>query len=90
MAAQIRRANPPESNAVMHPIDSHAWTEGVRDAYTGLPSRPDAPVGSDLAYAAGRVEGEALRLKHRQEYEQLLFSGRRTRELPEAGPSTVE
>ena len=71
-------------------IDPQAWTESVRDAYTGLPSRPVASVGDDLAYASSRVEGEALRQKHQQEYEQLLFSGRRTRELPEAGPSTVE
>ncbi len=35
------------------------------------------------AYASGRVEGEALRLKHQHEYEQLLFSGRRTRPLPQ-------
>ena len=69
-------------------IDPQAWIEGVRDAYTGLPSRPDAPVGSDLAYASGRVEGEALRLKHRQEYEQLLFSGRQTRALPATEPSS--
>ena len=60
-------------------IDPQAWIEGVRDAYTGLPSRPVASVGNDLAYASGRVEGEALRLRHRQEYEQLLFSGRQTR-----------
>jgi hypothetical protein len=71
-------------------IDPQAWIEGFRDAYTGLPSRPVASVGNDLAYASGRVEGEALRLKHRQEYEQLLFSGRRTRELPQAGPATRE
>jgi len=71
-------------------IDPQAWTDGVRDAYTGLPSRPDAPVGNALAYASGRVEGEVLRLKHRQEYEQLLFSGRRIRELPQALPSSRE
>ena len=68
-------------------IDPQAWIEGVRDAYTGLPSRPVTSVGSDLAYASGRVEGEALRQKHRQEYEQLLFSGRQTRALPQVGPS---
>ena len=71
-------------------IDPHAWLEGVRDAYTGLPSRPVATVGDDLAYASGRVEGEALRLKHSQEYEQLLFSGRRTRELAQTDPSSRE
>ena len=71
-------------------IDPQAWTEGVRGAYTGLPSRPVASVGYDLAYASGRVEGEALRLRHSQEYEQLLFSGRRTRELPQAGPFAPE
>ena len=71
-------------------IDPQAWIEGVRDASTGRPSRPVASVGNDLAYATGRVEGEALRLKHRQEYEQLLFRGRRTRELPQAGPFARE
>ena len=71
------------------PIDPQAWTEGVRDAYTGLSSRPVASVGSDLAYAAGRVEGEALLLRHRQEYEQLLFSGRRRRK-PSPGPSAED
>jgi len=49
-----------------------------------------ATVGDDLAYASGRVEGEALRLKHSQEYEQLLFSGRRTRELAQTDPSSRE
>jgi hypothetical protein len=68
-------------------IDPQAWIEGVRDAYTGLSSRPVTSFGSDLAYASGRVEGEALRQKHRQEYEQLLFSGRQTRALPQIGPS---
>ena|GEM_PF-5994636 len=70
------------------PIDPQAWIEGVRDAYTGLPSRAAAAVGNDRAYAAGRVEGEALRLRHRQEYEQLLFSGRQTRALPSTNPSS--
>lgn len=69
-------------------IDPQAWIEGVRDAYTGLPSRADAPAGNGHSYACGRGEGEALRLKHRQEYEQLLFSGRRARELPQGGPSS--
>ena len=69
-------------------LDPQAWIEGVRDAYTGRPSRPVASVGSDLSYASGRVEGEALRQKHRQEYEQLLFSGRQTRALPPAEPSS--
>ena len=68
-------------------IDPQAWIEGVRGAYTGLPSRPDAHVGNGLSYASGRVEGEALRLKHRKEYEQLLFSGRQTRALPKADAS---
>ena len=66
-------------------IDPQAWIEGVRDAYMGLPTRAGAQVGDGHSYASGRVEGEALRLKHRQEYERLLFSGRRTRELPQAG-----
>jgi len=70
-------------------IDPQAWIEGVRDAYTGRPSRPVVSVGSDVAYASGRVEGEALRLKHRQEYEQLLLSGRQTRALPHGGSSSL-
>lgn len=40
-------------------IDPQAWIEGVRDAYTGRPSRPDAPVGSDLAMP--RAESRAKR-----------------------------
>ena len=68
-------------------IDPSAWIEGVRDACTGLPIRPDAQADDRHSYASGRVEGEALRQKHQQEYEQLLFSGRRTRAMPQAGPS---
>jgi hypothetical protein len=64
-------------------IDPQAWNAGVKDAYADRPSREAA----DHSYAAGRVEGEALRLKHQQEYEQLLFSGRQTRPMPPAGPS---
>lgn len=69
-------------------IDSKAWTEGFKDAYAGVALRPDAEVGDGLSYASGRVEGEALRLKHRQEYEQLLFSGRRVRPPVPGGPSS--
>ena len=67
-------------------IDPQAWIEGVRDAYAGLPSRHAAHAGTGHSYASGRVESEALRLKHRQEYEQLLFSGPWTRALPPAQP----
>ena len=70
-------------------VDVQAWIEGVRDAYMGLASRPVTSVGSDLSYATGRVEGELLRRKHRHEYEQLLFSGRRTKESL-GGPSSEE
>ena len=66
-------------------IDPQAWIEGVKDAYADEPSRLDAPLSEDHSYASGRVEGEALRLKHRREYEQLLFSGRQTRALPPTG-----
>jgi len=62
-------------------IDPQAWVEGVRDAYTGLATRADAGIGDNYSYASGRVEGEALRLRHQREYEQLLFSGRQSREL---------
>lgn len=69
-------------------IDPQAWIEGVRDAYTGRPTRPDAQADDRHSYASGRIEGEALRQQHQQEYEQLLFSGRQTRALPPAEPSS--
>lgn len=68
-------------------IDPQAWIAGVKDAYAGSAARADAEVGDGHSYASGRVEGEALRLKHQQEYERLLFSGRQTRPLPPAEPS---
>ena len=72
-------------------LDPQAWTDGIKDAYAGLAPRlpPDASLKPAFAhayaqaYASGRVEGEALRLKHQHEYEQLLFSGRRTRAVPQ-------
>ena len=72
-------------------LDPQAWTDGLKDAYAGLALRlpPDASLKPAFAhayahaYASGRVEGEALRLKHQHEYEQLLFSGRRTRAMPQ-------
>ena len=69
-------------------IDPQAWIEGVRDAYTGRPTRLDAQPDDGHSYASGRVEGEALRQKHQQEYEQLLFSGHQTRALPPTDPSS--
>lgn len=59
-------------------IESKVWTEGFRDAYAGVTKRPEE-IADGFSYASGRVEGEALRLKHRQEYEQVLLSGRRVR-----------
>ena len=67
-------------------IDPQAWIAGVKEAYAGLPPHPDAETGDGRSYASGRVEGEALRLKHQREYEQLLFSGRQARQLPPSGP----
>ena len=67
-------------------IDPQAWIAGVKDAYAGLHPRPDAETGDGRSYASGRVEGEALRLRHRREYEQLLFSGRQTRSIPPSEP----
>ena len=76
-------------------LDPQTWTEGLKDAYAGLARRlpPDASLKPAFAhayahahahaYASGRVEGEALRLKHRHKYEQLVFSGRRTRAMPQ-------
>ena len=66
--------------------DSQAWIAGVKDAYAGLHPRPDSGAGDARSYASGRVEGEALRLRHRREYEQLLFSGRQTRSIPPSEP----
>jgi len=76
---------------MVKPLDSQAWTDGFKDAYAGLATRlpPDMSLKPAFAhaygfsYASGRVEGEALRLKHQHEYEQLLFSGRRTRSVPQ-------
>lgn len=68
-------------------IDPQAWTLGVKDAYAGVAPRPEGETEDGLSYASGRVEGEALRLKHQREYERLLFSGRQTRPLPTAEPS---
>ncbi len=73
------------------PLDPQAWTDGLKDAYAGLALRspPDALLKPAYAhayaqaYAGGRAEGEALRLRHQHEYEQLLFSGRRTRPIPQ-------
>ncbi len=62
-------------------INSERWIAGFKDAYAGKPSQqlPD----DNHSYASGRVEGEALRLKHQQEYEQVLFSGRQVRAIPQ-------
>lgn len=77
-------------HAIFTPLDPQAWTDGIKDAYAGLaPRLPDASLKPAFAhayahaYASGRVEGEALRLKHRHKYEQLVFSGRRTRAMPQ-------
>ena len=59
-------------------IHPHAWTVGFKDAYAGHAARHVAEIDG-FSYASGRVEGEALRLKHRQEYERMLFDGRRVR-----------
>jgi len=61
-------------------INTERWIDGFKDAYANKPSQsqPD----DDHSYASGRVEGEALRLKHRQEYELMLFSGRQVRPIP--------
>ena len=72
---------------MLTPLDPQAWTDGLKDAYAGLAPwlPPDASLKPAFAhaYAGGRSEGEALRLRHQHEYEQLLFSGRRTRAAPQ-------
>ena len=62
-------------------IDPKRWTDGFKDAYAGQPPKP--VTDDDHSYAAGRVEGEALRLQHQQEYQQHLFGGRRIRPEPQ-------
>jgi len=61
-------------------INPQRWTEGFQDAYAG--QTPRVLTGEDHSYSSGRVEGEALRIKHRQDYEQRLFDGRRVRPSP--------
>ena len=68
-------------------IHPHAWTEGFKDAYAGLIPRRQAEIDA-FSYASGRVEGEALRLKHRQDYERMLFEARRTRSAAPGDPSS--
>ena len=63
-------------------IDPQRWIEGFQDAYAG--HAPRVLTTDDHSYTSGRVEGEALRMKHRQEFEQHLFSGRRVRPIPKA------
>ena len=58
-------------------INGAAWTKGFQDAYHRRPAKPGNV--DDLSYASGRVEGEALRQKHQQEFEQALFDGARMR-----------
>ena len=57
--------------------DPKRWAEGFQDAYAGHASRVLRT--DDHSYASGRVEGDALRARHRQEFEQQLFMGRRSR-----------
>tara|TARA_R110002124_G_scaffold126339_1_gene285855 strand:+ start:95 stop:310 length:216 start_codon:yes stop_codon:yes gene_type:complete len=61
-------------------INAERWTAGFKDAYASKPVQPQP--GDDHSYASGRVEGEALRLKHQQEYELMLFSCRQVRPIP--------
>ena len=70
-----------------HLIEPKAWIGGAKDTYAGFPIRSDAKFSRDHFYASGRVEGEALRSKHRQEYEQLLFNGRQVRHISPQEPS---
>lgn len=69
----------PEDDEMSPLLNPKCWTDGFADAYAGRPVRPTARLADPLAYASGRVEGEALRLKHEQEYQQALYIGRRTR-----------
>ena len=61
-------------------LDPQCWTEGFQDAYAD--HAPRVLTAEDHSYASGRVEGEALRSRHRQEFEQHLFNGRRVRPIP--------
>ena len=44
--------------------DIRSYLQGARDAYDARPARQDQP--NPLAYASGRVEGEAERLRGEQ------------------------
>ena len=61
-------------------LDPNRWIDGFKDAYAERPAQTRS--SDDHSYSLGRVEGEALRLKHQQEYEQQLFDGRRIRPAP--------
>ncbi len=60
-------------------LDPKRWAEGFQDAYAGHATR--VLLTDDHAYSSGRVEGDALRARHRQEFEQQLFMGRRSRPI---------
>ena len=63
-------------------LDPKRWAEGFQDAYAGHASR--VLLSEDHSYSSGRVEGDALRARHRQEFEQQLFMGRRSPPIPKA------
>ncbi len=52
--------------------DSAQWIDGFREAYAGLAPRVYAD--DDLAYPAGRHNGEALRLRHEQMLKTALMA----------------
>lgn len=52
--------SPETPNTPVRSMDTHSWALGAMDAFHGRPRR-DA-VNDPLAYASGRVEGEAWRM----------------------------
>ena len=73
------------------PIDPQAWIEGVRDAYTGLPSRAAAAVGNDRAYAAGRPPARYRQLLTADYFAEAALSREAlARQQARARPEVVE
>lgn len=73
-------SQPPARPAIA--LDARSWLQGLRDAYAGRASQ--APARDPLAYASGRVEGEAARLNG-QPLAELLAKAKLPRSVATAG-----
>lgn len=61
-------------------IDSKKSRTGFQDIYIGR--APTVLASGDHSHASGRVEGEALRLRHCEEFARALFVGSQVRLVP--------